>query len=848
MGKNRKSKRQLVRDEKRAKKRERDVADDEDRDAKRQRHDHDHDHDGNDNDNFAHFESNELFTLDANPDSIPLGDGERNAPARARGGNFEREFFGMLADQEQEYFRHADELLELNDFPSPEDRHIFLQSVYREARGKELKLASSQSCSRLMERLILLSNARQKKTLFGAFAGHFMTLVTHRFASHCCEKLFLLGAPVVTEELSGDADKDVEMAEADEEESDEVAQAVKTSMEDLFLLTLDELEEHLSFLLSDRYGSHALRVLLVVLSGRPLDQAGTKSLLQGRNKEYITVEGAAANASKFNSSTRTIPSSFSTAIQKIIVDSTASLDATALRVLAKHPTGNPTLQLLLELELSLSSKSKKGAQPKKEDGDKPAEEGSNTITLLEKLVPDAPASFGDEKSQACEFVNSMLYDPIGSRLLEALIAHCPGKIFKGLQAHIFGPRIQSLLRNDIASYPAIKVLNRLSKEDLADAVQKSLPEIPSFVEKGRLNVIKALFERCNVRGATAEVGSLLQALTAACGNNWKHIIPKLCPLDEPEPEAAPKEKKFQPPDAKNKTALLSHGCQIVSTLLAIPGQPSKAIQQSLLSLSPAQLLRMATAAPPTAAILAKALAAPPQIPHFHKLLVAALLPNMYDIAVSKYGNPIAEAIVATPSRGGEGGPVVPFHLKENVMALLERREQDLRASWLGRSVWRAWKGDLWSHRRHDWVRWAKETDPEGERVAAMPKVKGGRGERVVVEAEAELELEPEPEAMDVVEDEDEQTEKKEKRDKKEKKDKKEKRDKKEKKEEPEAMVVDEDEQTEKKDMKDKKEKREKKEKKEKKASKTENTEGQVKEKKKKKKDKGHTTEEAADDA
>src|SRR5689334_500587 len=51
----------------------------------------------------------------------------------------ETEFFGMLAEEEQEYFRRADEMLELNQFPSTEDRDIFLENVYKEAEGKELK-------------------------------------------------------------------------------------------------------------------------------------------------------------------------------------------------------------------------------------------------------------------------------------------------------------------------------------------------------------------------------------------------------------------------------------------------------------------------------------------------------------------------------------------------------------------------------------------------------------------------------------------------------------------------------------------------------------------------------------
>ncbi|KAK4463293.1 hypothetical protein QBC42DRAFT_69276 [Cladorrhinum samala] len=742
MGKNRKSKRQLIRDEKRAKKRGIELAagaEDEEHeslDTKRRRRD-----DYEPTADFIPLDDDAESNVDANFVIDLVGkkkkkekandggqeDGLEGVGAGGGSSHFEREFFGMLADQEQEYFRRADELLELNDFPSDEERHIFLQNVYKEARGKELKLASSQSCSRLMERLILLSSTKQKKRIYDAFAGHFISLITHRFAGHCCEKLFLQSAPVVTRELKGETvDEDQDREEEEEEEEEEnPPESLKLSMEDLLLLTLDELEEHLSFLLSDRYGSHALRVLLVVLSGRPLDQAGAKSLLQGKNKEHVTVEGAAAlMTNELWTQPRAVPSSFTAAIQKIIGDSIVGLDSTSLRVLAKHPTGNPTLQLLLDLELSLApkgdkKKAKKGDEEEK-DAAPPAAE-----TLLDKLIPGAPASFADEKSSACEFVNSMMYDPIGSRLLETLITHCPGKIFKGLLANIFAPRIQSLLRNDIASYPAIRVLNRLSKEDLADAVKKCLPEIPSFIEKGRLNVVKTLFERCGVRNATAELSSLLQALTAACNNNWKHIVPKLCPLEEePEPSKDDaKEKKFQPAEVKNKSALLSHGSQVVLAMLEIPGQTSKAIQNSLLGLKPDQLMRLATSSAATANIINKALATPPQLPHFHKLLVAGLSQNIVDIALSQHGNPIACAIIACPSKGEANIPIVPFHLKENIMGQLALREASLRETWLGRNVWRTWKGDLYGRKRFDWVRWAKETDPEDMRIAAVPKSK-----------------------------------------------------------------------------------------------------------------------------
>lgn len=80
-------------------------------------------------------------------------------------------FYGLLDEEEQEYFRRADTMLELNQFNDVEERQLFLANVYQEAAGKELKIANSQSCSRLMERLILMSTPEQLQALFHTFSG-----------------------------------------------------------------------------------------------------------------------------------------------------------------------------------------------------------------------------------------------------------------------------------------------------------------------------------------------------------------------------------------------------------------------------------------------------------------------------------------------------------------------------------------------------------------------------------------------------------------------------------------------------------------------------------------------------
>ena len=104
-----------------------------------------------------------------NPNLMPLpgqDDSLDNAYPHA-----EKPFFGMLDEEEQEYFKRADDMLETNSFGNAEERDLFLSKVYSEAEGKELKIAQSQSCSRLMERLIQLSTVPQMKQLFQAFSG-----------------------------------------------------------------------------------------------------------------------------------------------------------------------------------------------------------------------------------------------------------------------------------------------------------------------------------------------------------------------------------------------------------------------------------------------------------------------------------------------------------------------------------------------------------------------------------------------------------------------------------------------------------------------------------------------------
>ncbi|EFX04094.1 rRNA processing protein [Grosmannia clavigera kw1407] len=824
MAKQRKSKRQLVRDERRKKKRENELQDDEaredTRDAKRQRiHE-----DGMDQVNGGNL----YYEDDGDGKSGPRDGGQEYggreyAVPRQRAGPREfpgsreypesreypgpehagpdyagtgdpREFFGLLSEAEQEYFRRADELLELNEFDTPAERRVFLANVFREARGKELKLASSQSCSRLMERLMQLATTRQKKRLFGAFSTHFMTLVSHRFAGHCCEQLFLQSARAVGKEGTADDDEDEAEAEA-ADDNDDGNDKNDTSMEQHFLLVLDELEPHVSALLTDRFGSHALRVLLVVLSGRPLDQLATRTMMRSRKKEVVTVAGEEArkraaasdgdasttNAIASSSTTasaaavRSVPPSFVAAVRKILADIVAALDPASLRVMATHPTGNPVLQLLLELEMGEEKKTKKGKEAKEEDD-----------TLLGRLLPGAPASLSDPQSPAAELIRTLVYDRIGSRLLETLVNNSPGRLFKALYASTFAAQVEAddadesskekdtstsfarpmavYLRNDVACYPAIRVLERLGRDELVAVITQQILAAPTaasmsgrtaapaavvaqLVERQRFSVLRTLFVRCAARSVDQTVvRQLVEALRQAVGaerhSDSAKLITRLC-LGESDGDVDESEKLRggDVRDEKKEAAAVAHGCLLVTAMQAIPGPPAQAVQKSLLALSSEQLAHLATATTASAAIVITAIAATNSDSHSRsqapvvKQLVARLVPAYLQLATSPSGHAVLVAIVQRPSRvadasaGASGGTPagafvahleLPFHLKEAFVSQLSTQEDTLRACWPGRVVWRAWRIDLWRSRRADWIRWSKAGEPEGLQKSTAP--------------------------------------------------------------------------------------------------------------------------------
>lgn len=635
------------------------------------------------------------------PDYIPLADGDYTNYDEQPSGNSDMPFYGLLDTEEQEYFSRANEVLELNQFQDAEELRTFIDSVYHEAKGKELKLACSQSCSRLMEKLISSSDIRQIRRLFDKFNGHFLHLVQHRFASHCCETLFIHAAPGVTEKAH-QSKRSNKLQDGNEDDEDEP----ERSLAEMFMGVVEELQANWGYLLTERFASHTIRVLLLVLAGEPVDVSSSDSIVASRKKERLGIPSVAETRDESTvAQKRNVPEAFEETLKKIMGDIVSVLDDTYLRALATHPVGNPVLQLLVHLELAHFGKSS----------------AKNTTSITRRLIPDEKMEEGTESTV---FLKGLLYDPVGSRLLETIVRYLPGKLFKILYKNIIRERIGSLARNMTAGYVVLRALERLGKDDLQNAMELIIPEIPGLIERSRVIVPKVLIERCLIRGVNTE--PLARALESAYDKDPTKRLEQMLKLgsttqktkeESEDPQEESQEKPQEPGSSQASSAAERlHGSLLVQAILTVPGPLSQLVYSSLTAL-PSDLLFQLAKDPTASRVLQQALTQPTSAPQFRRPFTVRFSGHMKELALDSSGSHVVDALwPATRDL---------FFVKERLAQELVQDEMTLRDSFVGRAVWRNWSMDLYKRRRGEWAAKAKGLDqqPDGGSNGQGPRPK-----------------------------------------------------------------------------------------------------------------------------
>lgn len=221
-------------------------------------------------------------------------------------------------------------------------------------------------------------------------------------------------------------------------------------------------------LYTDRFASHTVRGLLLLLSGLPI----SADVVQSRKKEQVTVSpdmqeplqppGAPAAA---------MPQSFHDAVDRIAVGTAESMSTEEVRAMAVHQIGSPVLQVLLQLEM----------RPPRTTT--PAKRRSMRETTLLGRLTGINAADTDEPDDNPEssFFNNLVYDPVGSHLAEKIMLYAPKREFKKLYAAFFKTRMGSLARNETAGFVVQRVLEKLDRGTLEEAVREIVPQVGGLV-------------------------------------------------------------------------------------------------------------------------------------------------------------------------------------------------------------------------------------------------------------------------------------------------------------------------------------------------------------------------------
>lgn len=495
-------------------------------------------------------------------------------------------------------------------------------------------------------------------------------LMTHRFASHCCETLFQQAGPLVNKDSRAKG-----KARAAEN-------GVQKSLEDHFLAVLGEIEKDAGYLVTDPYASHSLRVLLTELSGKT---STSSQQVDGKLKNNSN-SADAKNASTSSEQTHAMPASFSTALQEFLAGITATLTTDQVRALATHPHASPTLQLLLQLELSICGKGK-------------AKDDQSIIRLI---LPDDPIT---AESDSITFLNGMVYDPVGSHLVEAIVKAAPGKLFKQLYKAMLFERLPSYARNEIASHITCRVLERLGHDDLLEAHEAMIPIVSDLLRRNRTNVVRTLIERCTIRSIDT------QTIAVQVNNTWStpdgFEIQKLLKTDLSTTHSTSEESKASveegfdqalPPEEPVTPKVKAHFNLLAQAMLLVPGPLSALVLDSLVSLDDAALLIMAYD-PIVSRTLQAALTTKVSSIIITRKLVQHFYGQIGKMAVDQHASHVVDCI-------WEGTHGLAF-IRERIAEEIAENELQLRESPMGRAVWRNWKMDTYKRKRGEWVRQSK---------------------------------------------------------------------------------------------------------------------------------------------
>lgn len=601
-------------------------------------------------------------------------------------------FYGLVSDQESEYFKQAESTLAVDAFGSAEERLGFVASVFEEARGKELKLMTNQICSKLVERLILLANDAQLSAFFRVFNGHFVNLSQHKYSSHCIETLFVRCAAIVEKEI---LDPDYLQAEMDSD-------TPYVSMENLFMFMVNELKPKIRDMPQHAYASHVLRVVLLVMAGKNLPSTTTsRSTLRSKRSKIARKMISIKDNEDFERAYQ-VPASFKESLTELIGDLRKDLDTTSAREMSIHKISSPVIQLMLQFECDEIRNKSHGKRKVKIPKD-------SLLSLIFVTKADEPRDSSEEA-----FVEYLLSDPVGSHFIEAIIPYLPDKVLERLTSLYMLGRMEKLARRDSGNFVVQALLktsagNTENKKKILDEIMGS-SELLDLLCSSNLVMIRTLLD------IAAELGNyrsdeLVQVVLAKYDSekDASNLIPNLLKLEGST--LGNTRGDWPTPEEMHRSLLLQ------SLMTGGPAKVRTGVLEGLIALPKETLLNMSKHS-----VFSHVLETAMETTADNIIQRRKLLNNLSgifapDLACNVYGSHIVDKCWRFTYK-------LKF-FREKVAEELVANEETVKNSPYGRSVWKNWKMDKYVRKRHDW--WNEVKAEEDEIMTALGTTRSANG-------------------------------------------------------------------------------------------------------------------------
>ncbi|KAG4091742.1 ARM repeat-containing protein [Neocallimastix lanati (nom. inval.)] len=554
--------------------------------------------------------------------------------------------YGRPSPDILQYFSNIEKMLSEQEFEDEEEHEMFLNNIYKEIDGNELQLATDKECSRIMEKILKVSNDAQIRVFLNQLNEKYIELFTHRYGSHVCQTILVLGSDIIEREIKGES---VIMNSDDN-------QNPPPTMQELVVKMCNILEDYWIHLISNQFGSHLLRVILMILSGQYVtlesNEVRSKKSKQYNAKNNVNFKNTEQNLKR----KRLVPDSFKDILNNILEKLTKDMGPTELHVFCVNSIANPVLQYLVKIQY---------------------ENGS------ESIINNIFNTKEDGSIEKDNFVNDLLKHPVGSHLFEKMLKYCSDKMFHNIFITYFHGRLVELSRNNISNFVVQHLLENVrSSQQLQIMIKEIISEFEFFLFRGRSGVVVKAVEACGKHKVQQkEIVNAINKAFHVTNESRKTIIKLLLTL-----------KKYEDYIRDSNAPYLIQGALMIETLLSFEDGNNKFLIESLINLSHKEIKEWAIDAIASRVIESFLLSSQVLLKAKRKIL------HMFDgnygeIACNRYGSHLVDKCWA----------VSDLKMKESIAEELLENERELNSNFHGKFVLRNCKIENFKRNRQEWI-------------------------------------------------------------------------------------------------------------------------------------------------